>query len=191
MQIFVENVTTASMFREISSVRRKVFENEWLKKIPPLTLETTGTAWHLVARTAELGLPVAALSVVETTADHSLHRRYALHFPDNARVARLTQLAVLTSFRGLGIPRQLISEAIQRVVQPQNFDFTWLLFDASRAESCTLVADFDYSASPYVLQTEYGLCRVLTRDERRSHGREIGANLWMTEPKIQEPTLPL
>src|SRR5262249_44481183 len=87
-------------------------------------------------------------SVVDTTGEDALHRGYTLHFPENTRVARLTQLAVLQSFRGLGMPRQLIREAIHRIVQPHRFDFTWLLFHASR------------------------LCRVLTRDERRWSGRD-------------------
>jgi len=166
MEILIESVTTAHQFQEASAVRRKVFEKEWRTKIPRLPLETRGKLWHFVARTGESGPAVAALTVIDTTADDGTHQRYALHFPENARVARLTQLAVLTPFRGLGIPCRLIEEAMQRIVQPHKFDFTWLLFDAARAESCRLVADFGYSASPYVLQTEYGLCRVLTRDER-------------------------
>jgi GNAT superfamily N-acetyltransferase len=113
--------------------------------------------------------------VVDTTEEDVLHRRYALHFPENTRVARLTQLAVLQSFRGLGIPHQLIREAIHRIVQPHKFDFTWLLLDASRAGSCRLIDDFDYSVSPYVLQTEYGLCRVLTRDERHWSDKTMSA----------------
>jgi ribosomal protein S18 acetylase RimI-like enzyme len=180
MQILIENVTTAHQFREASAVRRQVFEKEWRTKIPRLPLETPGKLWHLVARAGEFGQSVAALSVVDTTAEDVLHQRYALHFPDNARVARLTQLAVLTSFRGLGIPRRLIQEAMHRIVQPNKFDFTWLLFDENRAESCRLIAHFGYSASPYVLQTEYGLCRVLTRDERGWSGPD------QTTPPVEE-----
>jgi GNAT superfamily N-acetyltransferase len=168
MEIVIENVTTAGQFREVSAVRRKVFEKEWRTRTPQLPLESKDKLWHLVARIGHLMPAVGALSVVDTTADDALHRSYALHFPENARVARLTQLAVLESFRGRGIPQRLIREAIHRIVRPHRFDFTWLLFDASRAESCCLVEDFDYSVSPYVLQTEYGLCRVLTRNERLS-----------------------
>ncbi len=172
MEIFIEDVTTAHQLREVSAVRREVFEKEWRLKTRQLQFDTQNKVWHLLARAADFGPAIGALSVVDTTADDTLHQNYALHFPENARVARLTQLAVLVSFRGRGIPYQLIREAIHQIVQPHRFDFTWLLFDASRAESCHLVEEFDYSVSPYVLQTEYGLCRVLSRDERRWSSRD-------------------
>src|SRR6059036_2168018 len=115
MEIFIEDVTTAHQLREVSAVRREVFEKEWRLKTRQLQFDTQNKVWHLLARAADFGPAIGALSVVDTTADDTLHQNYALHFPENARVARLTQLAVLVSFRGRGIPYQLIHEAIHQI----------------------------------------------------------------------------
>ena len=174
MQIVIDSVRTTEQFEEISAVRRQVFEKEWGTRIPELEFQAD-KVWHLAARTPEHGRAIGTLTVLETTADHTLHAGYALHFPENVKVARLTQLAVQKPYRGCGISAQLISEALSRIIGPFGFDVTWLVFNARRANSSYLVNQLGYSPSPCVLYTDYGLCRVLTRDEARrreylSHG---------------------
>ncbi len=168
MEIVIENVTTAAEFADLSKVRRNVFEKEWRARVHELPLQSNGKVWHLVARIVESQQVVGTLSVVDTSGDHQLHRSHALYFPEESRVARMAQLAVLKEFRGLQIPSALIHEAGRRILQPHYFDFSWLLFDARRAQTCRLVRDFGYTVSQYVLQTDYGWCRILTRYETQS-----------------------
>src|SRR5262249_8415214 len=120
---------------------------------------------HLLARAGPEREFIAALSVVETSANDQLHERYGLNFASDVRVARYTQLAVAKPYRGLGIPFILTLEANRRFVAPGQFQYTWLLYKAERASVSSFCRLLDFTSSDNCLQSEYGYCRVLLRDE--------------------------
>jgi len=119
----------------------------------------------LIARGESDPDPAAVLTVLETTGDDELHRSLGLMFNTKTRVARYTQLAVLKPYRGMHIASQLVLEAYQRFVVPRRVDYTWLLFGAERANSSSFCRQLGFVASPETFYSEYGRCRVLTRNE--------------------------
>lgn len=163
MEIVIELAANELDQAAIRRVRQEVFAREMGLALPPLA--TTDAALHLLARAQISGAVVAALSVIETSGDDALHRRYGLDFPSGARVARYTQMAVLRPFRGLSLPLRLILEAHRRFVAPGLFDYTWLLFDAERAASSQLCRQLAFTPSAQIWATEYGRSRTLVRDE--------------------------
>jgi hypothetical protein len=108
---------------------------------------------------------VAALTVVETSDDGSLHQSFGLTFPLGSRVARYTQLAVSRHYRGLHIPAQLIYEARRRFILPNDIRYSWLLFDADGAERSSFCRNLRFQCGEKEYATEYGRSRVLTRRE--------------------------
>src|SRR5262249_6721304 len=52
------------------------------------------------------------------------------------------------------------------VVVPGGFTHTWLLFDAKRATNSSLCAHLGFSASEHVFHSQFGVTRLLVRDER-------------------------
>ena len=166
MEITIQPVTNLEDEAAMLSIRQRVFNWEMGVVLPSLTRFGELGATHLLARAGPEGNPVAALSVVDTSADRELHQRYGLEFALGSRVARYTQLAVISPYRGLNIPIRLILEAHRRFVVPKGFDYTWLLFAADRAYSSALCARLAFAPSRRTFITEYGLTRVLVRDER-------------------------
>jgi hypothetical protein len=164
MEIIIEPAINDRELAAIRRVRRRVFAHELGIALPPLAAGRAG-ALHLLARVADGGEVVAALSAVETSGDDYLHQRYGLDFPLGARVARYTQLAVLRPYRGLNLPLKLILEAHRRFVAPGRFDYTWLLCDAERAASSNLCQHLAFAPGERVFLTEYGRSRALRRDE--------------------------
>ena len=163
MNFVIEPVTDVLGEAAASGVREQVFEREHGIRVP--SLPARDAMLTLIARGESEANPAAVLTVVETTGDDELHQRLGLIFNMSTRVARYTQLAVLKPYRGLNLPSQLVLQAHQQFVAPRRIDYTWLLFDAERANSSSFCRQLGFVASPETFYTEYGHCRVLTRNE--------------------------
>jgi hypothetical protein len=164
MELLYEIATTDEQAAAIRHVRREVFEGEWGLKLPHPQSDPTVECLHLLARVGPRGDPAATLSVVATSGSN-LHRMYGLNFEPGMRVARYTQLAVVKHYRGLNIPLGMILCAHRSFVRPRGFRYTWLLFDAERAVGSPLRKWFGFAVSAQKYLTEYGVQRVLVRDE--------------------------
>jgi ribosomal protein S18 acetylase RimI-like enzyme len=120
---------------------------------------------HLVARCNSYPWIVGALTVVDTTRNPEALDGFDLPFSPSAASARLTNLAVLRRFRGMGIPARLLQEAMTRFVRKRNIEYTWLCYDASRAANSWLCRDWGFQVLPPIVQTQFGAHKVLMRDE--------------------------
>jgi hypothetical protein len=165
MNFVIETVADAASEAAATRVREEVFGQDLQLVLPNLRAYDAGQILTLIARTADTNEPAAALSVVETTGNHGLHRRFGLFFGENARVARYAQLAVRKPYRGQNIPARMILEARRRFVVPRQFTQTWLLFNAETARTSALCTLLGFKAGSQTIQTEYGCSRVLFRDE--------------------------
>jgi hypothetical protein len=183
MNIVIEVVQSAAQQASAARVRSEVFEREWGFRIPEVNPLTDSQALHLLAKINEE--TVAALTVIDTTGDDSLHARYCLPFSAKVRAARYTQLAVLKPFRGLNIPLALIAEGHRQFVGPCGYDYTWLLYNAERAETCSLRRLFGFEVSRQVLMTEYGLSKLLVRSEAAP--RDVSRTLCTSVP-LERPS---
>src|SRR3954454_24791329 len=124
MNITVEAANNAEGIAEACYIREHVFGWQCYCRLPRLNRGDPTQRVTLIARRADNNQPIAALSVVETTGDVSLHDALEMSFPERARVARYTQLAVLKEYRGLGVPCSMLLEARRRFVVPNRFDYT-------------------------------------------------------------------
>lgn len=165
MDIRIEPVTTPEQRAAAASLRQKVFGDEWGIQVPNGVLSEAAARLQLLARVGSTGAAAATLTVLETTGNEEMYSRYGLRFEPGTRAARFTQLAVLKPYRGLGLPLALIADAHWRCIVPGGFDFTWLLFDAARAESCSLRRAMRFNAGAQVFDSEYGPVKVLLRTE--------------------------
>ena len=66
----------------------------------------------------------------------------------------------------MNLPLMLILKAHNHFVGPGGFTHTWLLFDAKRAANSSLCARLGFSASERVFHSQFGVNRLLVRDER-------------------------
>jgi len=181
MEITIEPVANIENEVAMLRIREQVFEREMgiaLARLAPLDLSA---AFHLLARVELDGEAIAALSVVDTSEDHELHESYGLRLHAGARVARYTQLAVLRPYRGLNIPLKLMLEAHRRFVVPEQFDYTWLLFDAERAASSLMCKWLAFTPGDRIVTSEYGHSRTLLRDERAPQSEQA---IWLTEEYV-------
>jgi hypothetical protein len=165
MNIRIEPVTTHAEHVLASSLRSQVFEEEWGIRLQGIESGTDVSRMQLLARAGVGGEAAATLTVIETTGDEETHGKYGLSFEPGVRVARFTLLAVRKPYRGIGLPLAMIADAHWRFIVPGRFQYTWLLFDANRAESCSLRRVMRFQASSQVFNSEYGLTRVLLRAE--------------------------
>jgi len=178
MEIIIEPVSNNADEGAMSLIRQQVFEHERGIVLARLAPTNDPGSFHLLARVAANGDAVATLSVVDTSANHELHKGYGLEFSSGARVARYTQLAVLKPYRGLNIPLKLMLEAHHRFIVPGNFDYTWLLFDAERADSSLMCKWLAFAPGQRTFASEYGPSRTLLRDERAPQSERA---IWRTE----------
>lgn len=183
MEITIEPVVNIEDEVAMSRIREQVFERESGISLARLAAVNNPSSFHLLARVEPDGAVVAALSVVETSADRELHAGFGLEFPSVARVARYTQLAVLKPYRGLNIPLMLVLEAHRRFVAPGKFDYTWLLFDAERAASSLMCKWLAFTPGERTFPSEYGMSRALVRDERVPQSEQA---TWYAELFIEQ-----
>jgi hypothetical protein len=164
--MIIEMATSEEDLLSMRRIRRQVFEYEMGLALPALSAPEGAAAAHLIARAEATGAPVAALTVVETTNETDLCGRYGLWLHPSARTARYTQLAVVKPYRGINLPLMLILKAHYHFVVPGGFTHTWLLFDAKRAANSSLCAHLGFSVSERVLHSQFGVTRLLVRDEQ-------------------------
>jgi hypothetical protein len=164
--MIIEMATCKEDLLSMRHIRQQVFECEMGLKLPALNTPEGAAAAHVIARVELTGEPVAALTVVDTTNEADLRERYDLHLHPDARTARYTQLAVSEPYRGMNLPLMLILKAHHHFVAPGEFTHTWLLFDAERAANSSLCARLGFSASERVFHSQFGVNRILVRDER-------------------------
>ena len=161
--IQIEAATTNVQWAEMSRIRTQVFSLEYRFSFRPLPGPGETGIWHFLAREGRDA--VGALSIVDTTRDGEVHRRYGLSFGENDRIARYAQLAILKSYRKRGVFRMLIDTAQSAVVRPNGFTVGWLLYPAERARSSVLTQDLGFIAQAPLLTTEFGSCHALIRRE--------------------------
>lgn len=171
MRVTIKSVTGDEDRDAMFRIRREVFGRERGIDLSRLQLPAEVNALHLLAWTEGSARPVAALTVVDTSGNQTLHESYGLSFTREARTARYTQLAVLRPYRGLDLPLELILEAHRRFIVPRRFDYTWLLFDADRAADSSLCRRLAFVPSAPTFPSEYGLSRSLVRDESAPRSR--------------------
>jgi hypothetical protein len=164
--MIIEMATNEEDLVSMRRIRRQVFEYEMGLALPALSAPESAAAAHVIARAEATREPVAALTVVDTTNETDLCGHYGLCLHSNARTARYTQLAVVKPHRGMNLPLMLILKAHYHFVVPCGFTHTWLLFDAKRAANSSLCAHLGFSASERVFHSQFGVNRLLVRDEQ-------------------------
>ena len=172
MEIIVEQVTNDANVDAITRIRQQVFEREMGIRLAPVGSWENGYATYLLARVGPDREAVGSLCVIDTSHDHQLHESFGLKFAPQARVARFTHLAVLKPYRGLNIPLAMMLEAHRRVLAPQRFDHTWLLFDVERAANSFLSRLLGFVPQSETFVSEYGCRCPLVRDEHSLHTRQ-------------------
>lgn len=165
MNITIVTASTSSALRAAACIREQVFGERYSNRLPRLDAYAPSKILTLIAREAATNVPVATLSVVDTSGNSKLHRAIGLDVPDRAQAARYTQMAVLKPYRGLQIGSQLITEARFRFIRPREIDYSWLLFPAETANTSFLCATMGFVASTRVTPSEYGPVRLLVRNE--------------------------
>lgn len=167
MLITIEPVDSRQDRRAAFRIREQVFEREMGIAVPRLDLSSHTGALHLLARVGPSAEAAGVLSIVDTSGDGELHSLHGLALDAGAKVARYTQLAVLSQYRGMNVPMIMMLEAHGRFVEPQRFSYTWLLFDAERVASSFLCRRLGFIAMNTVSLSEYGRTRALVRDENQ------------------------
>lgn len=163
MNIRIEAVTTHRQWTETSGIRTQIFTIECGFPFRPLPGPGETGVWHFLARDKHDA--VGTLSVVDTTGDQDVHQRYRLSFGANNRVARYSQLAILTRYRKRGIMEKLIEAAQSTVIRPNGFAAGWLLYPAVHARSSRRIQSLGFTAETLLLATEFGNCHAWIRRE--------------------------
>lgn len=171
MNIILDPVATPEDEDAVRCIRREAFGKTACCAALYQEPEPGMKSFHLLARIEANGDPVAALSVIETTGDNSLHEIYGLSFESQVRVARYTQMAVVERYRGLNLPLILMLEAHHRFIAVNGFDYSWLLFDADRAASSLICRLLGFTQGDRIILTDTSKCRALVRDERVEQAR--------------------
>lgn len=162
----IEMATSEEDMSAMRRIRQQVFEYEMGLTLPALNAPEGVAAAHVIARAELTGEPVAALTVVDTTNEVDVFKQYGLRLHPDSPTARYMQLAVIKPYRGMNLPIALILKAHFHFVVPGGFAHTWLLFDAKRATNSSLCAHLSFSASDLVFHSQFGINRLLVRDER-------------------------
>jgi len=166
MKIIVEQAKTKADRAAVARIRQQVFEREMGLALKPLSEFDGGS--HLLARIEPNRYPVGALSVIDTSNDHDLHKSFGLGFGRQARAARLSHLAVLAPYRRMNIPLMMLLHAFREIIGPGGFDYTWLLFDTDRVASSALVNLLGFIPTKHGFSSEYGQRSALVRNETAS-----------------------
>ena len=171
MDIVIKQIASNEEISEMLEVWEQVFEREMGITLPRDS--APGNISHWLARSEQSRKPVGTLSVVDTSGQHRLHDSLGLGFNPQARVARFTHLAVLKPYRGRQIPLAMMLEAHRSVIVPNQFDFTWLLFDVGKAANSFLSQQLGFTLLPQTFVSEYGCRCPLVRNERTHEAKQI------------------
>jgi hypothetical protein len=164
MHIVIEQIENSEDVAAMLEVWKEVFERE-MGIVLPQDHASSKTA-HWLARLQQNRKPVGTLSVVDTSDEHQLHDSVGLRFNAQAKVARFTHLAVPRPYRGKNIPLALMLEAHRSMIVPDQFDYTWLLFDVEKAANSFLSRQLGFTLLPQTFVSEYGCRCPLVRNER-------------------------
>lgn len=173
MKFITSQVKTDEDRAAMRRIWQQVFEQEMGIALSSFEAQEKNAVAHLLARAEPEGKPVGTLSVIDTSGDQQLHASCGLSFEPHARVARFMCLAVLKSYRGMNVPLMMMLEAHRRVIVPQRFDHTWLLFDARRAATSFLCRQLGFTPTADTFVSEYGCRCPLVRDERAPQAAEM------------------
>lgn len=173
MKIIIERVASEHDEAAMRHIRGEIFEREIGIKLAPPEVQDRNSIAHLLARMQTSREPVGTLSVIDTSGDQELHAACGLRFEPQARVARFMHLAVLKPYRGMNVPLMMMLEAYRRIIIPQRFDYTWLLFDVERAATSFLCQRLGFTPTPDTFISEYGCRCPLVRDERAPQAMKI------------------
>ena len=168
IQFSIRPVSTPADLRELSSLHRAIVQREFGGSPPPAASlhDPAGSVMHFIARAGgEDGPAVGSLTVVETSHDTLARRAFKLPVPAGASSAFYTCVSVMPEYRGLCVPVRLLFEARRCFVEARGIQYTWLLYDADRAESTRLCRIMKYHPLPGVIHDLGRPCRVLIREE--------------------------
>jgi len=165
MELLIEEAQTNVQHEAVRHLETCVFANEKHIDLPPLTEITCKNLFRLLAREKLSGLPVATLSVAEGEVHPRLLNHRAPGIRRGESSARYTRLAVRREWRGQGLHLSLFLEAQRRFITPAGIRHTWFLFDAGRRFPSLLETVLRFECDTKVVQSEYGPCRMLFRDE--------------------------
>jgi hypothetical protein len=195
MQLFIEEARTSFDLDAVRHLETCIFEREKGVTLPPLQgAEGDGKIFRLLARVASSNEPVATLSVVEGRPNYPGLLKAALGGEKrpaangNERVARYTRMAVRSEFRGHSLCLRLMLEAQRRFVGPEGIHKTWLLFNAERASSSLLAMLLGFTCDSQVIRSEYGRCRLLSRDELTITAHNSNRRAWAYLAALDEPS---
>lgn len=191
MSFKISPVITEDDEKALLYLKHQVFCTEMGVPMSKLKLPESSTALELLAREEPNGNPIAALTLLETSGDKSFHRKYNLAFRPDARSIRYTQLCVLRDFRGRKLSLRLILEGHRLLVEPGEFDYSWLLFNAQRASTSLLCQLLYFTPGAVSIRSEMGRSRVLVRNEHMQSCKDAihRAELYLDDS--HEPGYPL
>lgn len=169
MDIVIEQIESSEDIVAMLEVWKQVFEREMSIVLPQDS--TSGNSAHWLARLKRTREPVGTLSVVDTSEQHQLHESLGLTFDPQARVARFTHLAVIKPYRGRNIPLAMMLEAHRSMIVPDQFEYTWLLFDVEKAANSFLSRQLGFTLLPQTFVSEYGCRCPLVRNERSQEAK--------------------
>jgi hypothetical protein len=171
MDIVIGQIESSEDIDPMLEVWKEVFERE-MGIVLPRDYASSKTA-HWLARLEQTREPVGTLSVVDTSDEHQLHKSLGLRFNPQAKVARFTHLAVLRPYRGKNIPLAMMLEAHRRMIVPDQFEYTWLLFDVEKAANSFLSRQLGFTLLPQTFVSEYGCRCPLVRNERSQEAARV------------------
>jgi hypothetical protein len=171
INIRLEAVTDAEQAAAAARVRREVFGTEWSADVWGTSSDHSSRANHLIARVLPENKVIATVTLLDTTANETMHEKYELVFDRSDRVARYTHMAVVKPYHGLKLPLYMLLEAHRLYVVPGGFAYTWLTFPSNRSASSTFCRLLHFSPTSRVLEGEQGPCRVLLRREGTADAR--------------------
>src|SRR5579863_4805935 len=178
MELFIENARTNAQVKAIRDIETEVFGNEKAVSLPPLSAQPGGLLFRLLASDELTGVPMATLSVAVGEAHPRFLDRYDSLIRSGATAARFTRLAVRREFRGRGIHLRMLLEAQQRFIAPRGIRYTWFLCDAARETPSLMEKMLCFQRHPGVVESEYGPCCLLSRDEFSLAAWNGNRNTW-------------
>jgi hypothetical protein len=187
MQFFVDDASSDADIKAVQYVENEVFRLEKRIDLPELQVPHGAAMLRVLARLGPGGDPVGTLTAVETTGDPHLNRDCGVMASESGiRVARYMRMAVLPPYRGYGLSIRMMLEVHQRFIVPNKIRHTWLLFDSRRVSSSLLLPVLGFRCGAHTIRSEYGPCRVLSRNELSSEAKQGTQRGWAFVARFQD-----
>jgi hypothetical protein len=178
MELLIEEAQTNVHHEAIRHLETCVFVNEKHIDLPPLTEKSGRKLFRLLAREKLSGLPVATLSVAEGEVHPRLLNHRASGIRRGESSARYTRLAVRREWRGRGLHLSLFLEAQRHFITPAGIRHTWFLIETGQRSPSLLETVLRFGCDTKVVQSEYGPCRMLFRDELSITAQRGNRSAW-------------